>query len=110
MFEEDAILNSDNVDYDPGGWQSVARVKAVLDILRRPKLLRRRVIPLIEQSVECLDHKRFVGFLLGFHNSDFVKDVFRSSLIIISKGCCYGMGSRYTLPAKYIICSFLFFK
>jgi hypothetical protein len=37
-----------------------------------PKLLRRRVISLIEQSVECLDHERFVGFLLGFHNSDFV--------------------------------------
>ena len=48
---------------------------AVLDILRRPKLLCRRVISLIELSLECLDHKRFVGFLLGFHNSEFVKDV-----------------------------------
>jgi hypothetical protein len=31
MFKEDAILNSDNVGHDPGGWQSVARVTAVYD-------------------------------------------------------------------------------
>jgi hypothetical protein len=31
MFDEDAILYSDNVGDDPGGWQSVARVTAVHD-------------------------------------------------------------------------------
>ena len=31
---------------------------AVLDILRRPKFLRRRVISLIEQTVECLARKQ----------------------------------------------------
>ena len=56
-------------------------MRAVLDILRRPKLLRGGVISLIEQSVECLDYQRFVGFLLRFHNSDFVKDVLFSDLL-----------------------------
>jgi len=59
---------------------------AELDILRRPKLPWRRVISLIEQSVECLDHKCFVGFLLGFHNSDFVKDVLLRDLLNATMG------------------------
>ena len=31
MFQEDAILNSDNIEHDPGGRQSGARVTAVHD-------------------------------------------------------------------------------
>ena len=31
MFDEDAVLNSDDVCHDPCGWQSVARETAVHD-------------------------------------------------------------------------------
>src|SRR6476660_1322961 len=53
--------------------QSVAtrfNVRAVLDIVRRPILLRRRVVPLVKQGVEGVEHQRFVFLLYRLtHNN-----------------------------------------
>ena len=49
--------------------QSVAArrdVSAVLDVVRRPKLLSGRVVPLVKQGVECVEHQRCATAGYGF--------------------------------------------
>src|SRR5207237_9701832 len=53
--------------------QSIAtrfNVRAVLDIVRRPILLSGRVVPLVKQGVEGVEHQRFVFLLYRLtHNN-----------------------------------------
>src|SRR6266404_5725911 len=53
--------------------QSIAtrfNVRAVLDVVRRPILLRGRVVPLVKQGVEGVEHQRFVFLLYRLtHNN-----------------------------------------